>query len=171
MPIHTIESVKLFQYPLELDGVELTENQAIRLATIIDRLIYEAEHEKETAVKLAKNVFRRMHQIHSIDEEKKVWCAVHDIEMNKGHGKTIRNRFYKQDWLELRKSIKEHVMHKFESGSRNNKTDKERIVGIIDNAIAQLNASDQQNAIKDMMKKHGIRLRNKIEKPESEDQQ
>ena len=170
MPIHTIQSVKLFEYPLEVDGVELTESQAIRLATIIDRLINEAEHKKDVALRLAKNVFRRMHSIHEIQDKQKVWCAVREIEMKSGHGKPIRNRFYKSDWLELKRTIKDRAMDKFqlEAGSRNNRTDKDRILGIIDNAVSQLNSTDQQSAIKQMMKKHGIRLRNKKLDPESE---
>ena len=102
MPIHSIQSVKLFDYPLELDEVKLTEAQAIRLATIIDRLITEADHKRDAAIRLAKNVFRRMHTIHEIQDKQKVWCAVQEIEMKSGHGKPIRNRFYKSDWLELK---------------------------------------------------------------------
>ena len=160
MAVHwtSLEAIRLWGVPVEVDGSDLTLTQARVLAGMVEKLMVEAEHSKETAVKMALEAFRRMYE--RVDDGG--WRARRSVEVH--GGKKVRNRHYVKDALERRASENEDaaisiVRSMLEAGRRNSGQDRSRIAAAMSSLLDVLDNADQEAVLRDLGKRLGASVR------------
>lgn len=86
-----------------LDGTQLTELQKGVFANMIEKLVMDAEHPLDVAKQMAKEAFRRMHEVCGLE-----WKALRTVRLS-DHGVSIPVKHFNQDRLErcMREAKKE----------------------------------------------------------------
>ncbi len=157
----SLEAIRLWGVPVCVDGSELTLTQARVLAGMVGKLMVEAEHSKEVAVKMALEAFRRMYE-RSDDG----WRARRSVEVH--GGKKVRNRHYVKDALERRavdtggdsgKAAVLLVRSMLEAGRRNSGQDRSRIAAAMSSLLDVLDNADQEAVLRDLGKRLGASVR------------
>jgi len=156
----SLEAIRLWGVPVEVDGSDLTLTQARVLAGMVGKLMVEAEHSKEVAVKMALEAFRRMYE-RSDDG----WRARRSVEVH--GGKKVRNRHYVKDALERRaddtgdsgKAAVLLVRSMLEAGRRNSGQDRSRIAAAMSSLLDVLDNADQEAVLRDLGKRLGASVR------------
>ena len=102
----SLEAIRLWGAPTEIDGTPLTLTQARVLMGVVEKNMDEARHKKAEAVTLAVVAFKAMY-----DKTGDGWVAKEKIELA-GHGVTVRSKFHRTDQRErimakVRRGLKE----------------------------------------------------------------
>ena len=153
MTFLSIESIQLYGIPVEVDGVKLSLIQARILAGNVGKIMDDTGASLKESVGAALRVFRKLY-----DLEDGKWVPKKMIQLGHGNNqKVIRSKFY-----DLEKDMGRVLAKKktvTEAGARNNKRDKQSIVTIVDAALSQLSAEDQENILKTTLKRLSLKIR------------
>lgn len=84
----------MVEIPKELDGATLTEGQRACIAEMVIKALFEAGHPVDTAVGMAIECFRRLHEKHENE-----WRALREVKLSSGHG-VIRSKFHAREQAE-----------------------------------------------------------------------
>lgn len=167
----TLESIRLWGAPVEIDETSLTLTQGRVLMGVVETAM-DAGHKKEVALSMAVEAFRRMYDRSSDGTE---WAARRQIVQH--GGVTVRNKFYRQDQKErimakVRRSVAEEkrkveFIHRLmdEAGRRNSRPDKGRVTGALSGLFDVLNKTDQEELLKSLSKRLGTTV--KLKGPKS----
>lgn len=92
LTFYSLESIKDFGIPIVLDDIPLTFIQASVMVNIVNKLIDEAEYEKDAAIKKAVPIFMKMYV-----KKNNTWIAEKILKLTKHGNIKIKNKFYKID--------------------------------------------------------------------------
>jgi hypothetical protein len=153
----TLESMKQYGIPVEVDGEALTYFQAQRMVGLIGRAMDEAGHTLEDARKIAVKAFRKLYE-----KKDDGWSARRVVQLGT-HGGKIQNRHHNAERRQMprtrskpkqERSPAERVLDGLnEAGARNNKKDNAAIADVVKLAVGQLNKDAALQVLKDNIKK------------------
>jgi len=161
----TLESIQRWGAPVEIDGTPLNLTQGRVLMGTIETAM-DSGHQKEAAVSMGVQAFRRMYEKSTDGTE---WRALRKIPQH--GGVEVRNKYFKQDQKErIMAKVKRSVAERNrrleavrtlldEAGRRNSGADKARIVSALDGLFGALTRGDQESVLKALGKKVGKRIR------------
>lgn len=165
----TLEDVRTWGVPVELDGISLTLMQARVLAGIVEKAMDEAGHPKDVAVRMSVAAFRAMYE-----KKDEGWQAVRNVRLAGGKA-SVRNKFHKADERERimarvrseRSKLQEMRLRQrglkwvalAEAGARHGKADKGRIFQAIEGLFGTLDKGDAAGLFGELRKKLGLSLR------------
>lgn len=150
---------------IDIEGVELTEYQTKIFRNIMSKLIDDAKHEYQFAIRKATEVFK---EFFHLDNNR--WVARKSLVLKQHTGIGIKNRYYDRDRKESSmgrvktaevKKKKDVVETLIEAGKRNSSIDKGRISKALESIFDVLNPEEQEDVMNVLHKKLGFKLRYK----------
>lgn len=159
----SLESIKFYGVPIEIDEIPLTLRQARVLTSIVDECI-DAGHPKVVAIEKAIQSFRE-----SYDKLENEWRAKSIIRLKRHGGIRIPNRYFKAEQRErimnkVKKALDESdnspiSVLLLEARKRNNKKDKKAITEALVALFGTLNKGDQDEVVSNLHAKLGKKFR------------
>jgi len=164
----SLESIKNWGAPVEVDGCKLKLHQAKVLVGLVEDLMDDAGFEKRDAVEHALAAFKLMYERAGSE-----WIAKKNIHL-KDHGVSVRSKFYKKDHKErvmarvraefAEKRNRDRIVRQIiEAGRRNSGKDKKAIDAALGGLFDVLNKTDQKAVLKALGQKLGKNIRFKRE--------
>lgn len=163
----SLESIRMWGAPIEIDGVSLTLLQGRALMSTVEKLMDDAEYPKVEAVERAVMWFRRLFEVSGGE-----WVAVPEVKV---HGGTVvKNKYYHADHKarmveKLKRKMREESVRRRrtleavrslgEAGKRNSSADKGKIATALAGLFDVLNRGDQENMVKVLGKRLGRSIR------------
>ena len=140
----SLESMEQYGIPTVIDGIGITREQGQVILYLTDTLMREdgAAHDLKTAIELAVVTFKNMYE--SVGKR---WFPKKMLQLSKGHGKPLRNKFYRED------KVARGRLDQYEAGARNSRRDKDAIKEVVRLALSQLKDEDAGSILKDIAKR------------------
>jgi hypothetical protein len=149
--LDSLESMRLYGIPTEIDGIELSLIQGKVLLGIIDKAMDQAGHPLREAIEVSVPAFRKMYAV--VDGQ---WRPKRMIRLDKGHGKAFRNKHWEEP-MGRGKVRSNPYREVWEAGARNNRKDKGAIKEVVRLALGQLADDDALGVLKEL----GLRFKKK----------